>query len=127
MEFKTPDGQTRTGDDLVQPGDEYTCYNRNSPTQLLVKGKIIKANGRDLFTFSFSKDCPVSISIFTEHGETIVELFESNLPTDEETRRRHYVNDSKGWIFFLTNLKSILEGGLDLRNKNSDITNVINF
>lgn len=127
MQFTTPDGHTRTGEDMVQAGDEYTCYNRNSPTSLLVKGKILKANGRDLFCFTFSKECPVTITIFTEHGETIVELIESNLPTDEETMRRHYFGDSKGWIFFLTNLKSVLEGGLDLRNKNSDITNVINF
>ena len=31
----------------------------------------------------------------------------------------------EGWIFYLANLKSVLEGGLDLRNKRMEITNVI--
>jgi len=126
MEFKGPNGETRTGEDLAQAGDEYTCYSRKDPANIVIKGKVLKANGRDLFSFTFSKECPVTISIYTDHSETIVELIESNLPTDEETMRRHYVGDSKGWIFYLTNLKSVLEGGLDLRNKNADITNVIN-
>jgi uncharacterized protein YndB with AHSA1/START domain len=126
MNFTTPDGTVRSGEELAQAGDEYTCYSRKNPANLIIKGKVLKANGRDLFSFTFSKECPVTISIFTEHGETIAELIESNLPTDEETMRRHYVGDSKGWIFYLTNLKSVLEGGLDLRNKNADITNVIN-
>ncbi|HEY4112132.1 SRPBCC domain-containing protein [Puia sp.] len=125
MHFTAPNGELRTGEDLVQPGDEYICYSRKNPANVVVKGKVLKANGRDLFSFTFSKECPVTISIFTEHNETIVELIESNLPTDEETMRRHYVGDSKGWIFYLTNLKSVLEGGLDLRNKNFDISNVI--
>jgi len=126
MNFTAPDGTVRTGEEQAQPGDEYTCYSRKNPVNLVIKGKVLKANGRDLFSFTFSKECPVTISIFTEHGETIIELIESNLPTDEETMRRHYVGDSKGWIFYLVNLKSVLEGGLDLRNKNFDVTNVIN-
>ena len=127
MQFTGPNGDVRTGEDLVQEGDEYVCSLRSNPSKVLVKGRVLKANGRDLYSFTFSKECPVTISIFTEHGDTIVELIESNLPTDEDTMRRHYVGDSKGWIFFLTNLKSVLEGGLDLRNKNADISNVINF
>jgi hypothetical protein len=126
MVFTGPDGATRAGDALVQAGDEYTCYLGRKPQTVAIKGKVLKANGRDLFSFTFSKGCPVTISIYTEHGETIVELIESHLPTDEETMRKHYVGDSKGWIFYLTNLKSVLEGGLDLRNKNADIANVIN-
>ena len=67
----------------------------------------------------------MNISIYSQHGETIVELVESNLPTDDETMLKHYVGDSKGWIFYLTNLKSVLEGGLDLRNKKNELTDVI--
>jgi hypothetical protein len=69
--------------------------------------------------------CPVTISIYPESDETIVELVESDLPTDQETILKHFVGDSKGWIFYMVNLKSILEGGLDLRNKKTELTNVI--
>ncbi|HLZ89870.1 MAG TPA: SRPBCC domain-containing protein [Puia sp.] len=123
--FTDASGAARTDDSLAQEGDEYVCYSNRRPDTVIIKGKVLKANGRNLYSFSFSKECPVTISMYMEHDETIVELIESNLPTDEETMRRHYVGDSKGWIFYLTNLKSVLEGGLDLRNKNADIVNVI--
>jgi uncharacterized protein YndB with AHSA1/START domain len=125
MIFTAEDGAPRIGDVLAQEGDEYACSSYRHPQTVMIKGKVLKANGKNLFSFSFSKGCPVTVSIYTEQNETIVELIESNLPTDEETMRKHYVGDSKGWIFYLTNLKSVLEGGLDLRNKNADITNVI--
>jgi uncharacterized protein YndB with AHSA1/START domain len=125
MVFTDATGTVRGGDDPVQAGDEYVCYFNRQPETVIIKGKVLKANGQNLFSFTFSKGCPVTISIYTEHNETIVELIESNLPTDEETMRKHYVGDSKGWIFYLTNLKSVLEGGLDLRNRNADIKNVI--
>src|SRR5579872_6983934 len=127
MVFTDENGVVRPADALVKAGDEYTCSFSLTPDKLLIKGKVLKANGKNLFSFSFSKNCPVTISIYSEQNETIVELIESNLPTDEETIRRHYVGDSKGWIFYLTNLKSVLEGGLDLRNKNVDILNVITY
>ena len=124
--FTDGNGNPRPADALAQAGDEYACYfNNKKPETLLIKGKVLKANDKNLYSFTFSKGCPVTISIYTEYEETIVELIESNLPTDEETMRKHFVGDSKGWIFYLTNLKSTLEGGLDLRNKNEDIKNVI--
>lgn len=123
--FTDEKGVVRSGDSLAQANDEYACsWNSRSDT-VTIKGKVLKANGKNLFSFSWSKGCPVTISIYTEQNETIVELIESNLPTDEETIKKHYVGDSKGWIFYLTNMKSVLEGGLDLRNKNPAITNVI--
>jgi hypothetical protein len=87
--------------------------------------RIIAANGVDHFAFTFSLGCPVSVSIYGELDETIVELVESELPTDEDAMLRHYVGDLKGWVFYLANLKSVLEGGPDLRNRRAELTNVI--
>lgn len=123
--FKNEKGESRKADDPIQEKDEYTIFFHGYPDSVAEKGKVLQANGKNLFSFTFSKGCPVSISIYQEHNETMVELFESKLPTDEQTIIRHYIGDSKGWIFYLTNLKSILEGGLDLRNKNDEINNVI--
>ena len=95
------------------------------PDEPIVKGKVLKTNGKDLFSFSFANDIPVTITIYKEHDETIVELIESNLPTDEGSVAKQFVSDSKGWVFYLTNLKSTLEGGLDLRKTNEAIKNVI--
>ena len=123
--IKDKDGNIRGGEEMVQEGDDYALSLITRPDNVILTGKILKANGKDLFSLTFSKGCPVTISIYREQDETIVQLLESNLPTDEESIRKHFVNDSKGWIFYLTNLKSVLEGGLDLRNKNAAITSVI--
>ncbi|HVS98188.1 MAG TPA: SRPBCC domain-containing protein [Puia sp.] len=125
MIFTDGNGVVRPDDAPVQAGDDYTCSFATTPENVLIKGKVLKANGRDLFSLSFSKNCPVTISIYSEHGETIVELIESNVPNEEDVVVRQYVSDSKGWIFYLVNLKSVLEGGLDLRNRNVEIKNVI--
>ena len=46
---------------------------------------------------------------------------------EHETEQQHfYIECGKGWTFYMTNLKSILEGGLDLRNKNINLKQVIN-
>jgi hypothetical protein len=126
MVFTDEKGAIRQDDAPVQVGDEYTCAFAKSPDSILVRGKVLKANGKNLFSFSFSKNCPVTVSIYTEHGDTIVELIESNVPNEDDVVVRQYVSDSKGWIFYLVNLKSILEGGIDLRNRSVEIKNVIN-
>lgn len=44
----------------------------------------------------------------------------------EDPARNLLVGCGEGWVFYLANLKSILEGGIDLRNKNDAIRNVLN-
>jgi len=124
-EYKDKDGKVRSSDEPAQEGDDYALSFATKPGAVICTGKVLKANGKDLFSFSFSKGCPVTISVYREQDETIVQLIESHLPTDEDTIRRHFIGDTKGWIFYLTNLKSVLEGGLDLRNKNAALTSVI--
>ncbi len=123
--FKDSQGIDRKQDSIIQEGDTYTWFWHGYPDSILERGKVLASNGKDNLTFTFSMGCPVNIAIYKEHDETIVQLVESDLPTDEETMLKHFVGDSKGWIFYLANLKSVLEGGLDLRNKKLDITNVI--
>lgn len=123
--FRDPQGKIREKNSIVQAGDSYEWYWHGYPDSILEKGTVLKTNGKDVFSFTFSMGCPVTISIYPESDETIVELVESDLPTDQETILKHFVGDSKGWIFYMVNLKSTLEGGLDLRNKKTELTNVI--
>jgi hypothetical protein len=123
--FTDTNGKKREPQSFIQKGDNYEWYWHGHPENVVEKGIILSANGTNGFSFSFSMGCPVSISIYTECNEIIVELLETDLPVDEETKLKHYVEDSKGWLFYLSNLKSVLEGGLDLRNKKVELTNVI--
>lgn len=115
----------RPATSFIQKGDRYEFYWHGYPENLSEKGIVTSANGSNHFAFTFTKDCPVSISLYRECDETIVELVESGMAVDEQTALRQYVGDSKGWIFYLTNLKSVLEGGLDLRNCKTELGNVI--
>jgi hypothetical protein len=123
--FKDVNGRLRHKNSPIESGDTYEWYWHGYPDSIVEKGKILQANGKDTFSFTFSLGCPVTISIYEEAGETIVQLVENDLPVDDISMRNHFVGDSRGWIFYLANLKSIMEGGIDLRNKKPELTNVI--
>lgn len=89
-------------------------------------GNITEANEKDFLQFTFAGECLVDIRLSEQHGYTIVELTQKNIPTDDDSKRNIRLGCHTGWSFFLLNLKSVYEGGLDLRNKNSDLKGMLN-
>ena len=118
------DGKPKDRDSLVEAGDGYLWRWHGFLDDVNEGGSVVEANGQTRFAFTFTGDCLVSVAIKNEHGETVVELTQSRIPDDEN--HGIYVDCSYGWTFYLANLKSILEGGIDLRNKNVEISNVVN-
>ena len=90
------------------------------------KGKIIEANGKDFLQFTFAGECLVDVKLLQYNEHVIVELTQKNIPTDDESKQSIRLGCDSGWSFFLMNLKSVYEGGLDLRNKNADLKGMIN-
>jgi hypothetical protein len=124
--FKTPGGILRKRNEAVQKGDSYKWLWFGYDDTIAEEKEILSANGKDELQFSFSGGCIVTVIIKQEEGGTICEL-QQRMPMDEEAEQRYFfIECGKGWTFYMTNLKSILEGGPDLRNKNADIKNVIN-
>lgn len=122
-EFTSADGRPCDRDSRVQSGDKYTWRWHGYSDEVNQSGEVVEANGSDRFAFTFSHDCLVTVSITNEAGENMVGITVSEIADDED--RNSYVNDSYGWTFYLANLKSVLEGGLDLRNRNSEIHDVV--
>ncbi|WP_290970699.1 SRPBCC domain-containing protein [Flavobacterium sp.] len=91
-----------------------------------MKGKIVSANGKDQLQFTFEGNCLVDINLSEANGYTIVELRHHNIPTDDYSKQYIRLGCSNGWHFYLTNLKSVYEGGLDLRNKDGNLNPMIN-
>ncbi|MBP7415756.1 MAG: SRPBCC domain-containing protein [Pyrinomonadaceae bacterium] len=118
------DGKQKDRDMAVAEGDAYLWRWHGYLDDVNESGIIEDANGTDRFAFTFTQNCLVTVTIKSESGETVVELTQSRIPEDEN--HSIYVDCSYGWTFFLANLKSVLEGGLDLRNRNVDIQNVVN-
>jgi uncharacterized protein YndB with AHSA1/START domain len=89
-------------------------------------GKITDSNGKDFIQFTFAGECLVDIKLSAQNDYTIVELTQKNIPTDDHSKQLIRLGCDAGWSFFLVNLKSVYEGGLDLRNKDTSLKGMIN-
>lgn len=125
-EYKKPDGSIRAGNEPVQKNDTYAWRWHGWGDETTEYGNILDCNGKDLFKFSFGKAGNCLVTIKTEDTETIVELAQDNIPTDEQGMHYWHLGCKTGWTFYLANLKSLLEGGIDLRNRNENLKNVVN-
>jgi hypothetical protein len=90
------------------------------------KGKITKANGSDHLQFTFAGECIVDVELKQEEEYVIVILTQKHIPTDDASKRNIRLGCESGWSFYLLNLKSIYEGGVDLRNKNPNFKGMVN-
>ena len=117
-------------DDPVQQGDRYKWQWFGYPDSLVEYGKVLPANGKDFFEFTFGgpagSPMHVSVAFRSEEGETIVELTQYNIAVDDRSKSNFHVGCMQGWTFYLANLKSIMEGGIDLRNKNEKLKRMMN-
>jgi hypothetical protein len=89
-------------------------------------GTILEANGTNLIQFTFEGDCIVDVQLTEQSGYTIIALTQRNIPTDDNSKKNVRLGCSNGWAFYLTNLKSVYEGGVDLRNIDENLTVMIN-
>jgi uncharacterized protein YndB with AHSA1/START domain len=125
-EYKKPDGILRSNNEPVQKGDSYTWRWHGWSDEITEEGKIADANGKDFLKFSFGKAGDCNINIKQEQGYNIVELVQENIPDTDEGRHMWHLGCKTGWTFYLTNLKSLLEGGIDLRNRDERLKDVVN-
>ncbi|HUR31696.1 MAG TPA: SRPBCC domain-containing protein [Saprospiraceae bacterium] len=125
-EYKSSDGTLRTDDEKVQKGDTYAWLWHGWPDEVEEHGEILDCNGKDHFKFTFGDAGICAVDLKIENGQMILELTQFKIPTDEHGKQYWHVGCKTGWTFHLTNMKSIFEGGQDLRNKDVDIKNVIN-
>jgi hypothetical protein len=112
-----PSGQNAT------EGSTYNWYWHGWDDNMVEKGEVVEANGSDRFSFTFGSAGTVHVSIGIEEGDTVVQLLQDGIPSNGQVK--FHLGCSNGWTFYLANLKSVLEGGLDLRNRNKKIRNVV--
>jgi hypothetical protein len=117
--------KARDSESEVEVGDMYAWRWHGYDDTVTERGQVTEANGKDKFAFIFGEAGTVTINIYEEQDETIVELAQTEIPTDEKGKAYYHAGCSTGWVFYLANLKSIAEGGADLRNKNVALKDVI--
>jgi len=122
--FIRPDGSIRDANSSIEINDNYEWLWHGWADDVAEKGNILELS-ENFLKFSFGKAENVSIIFKQEAGQNILELLQDEIPVDENSQIYYHLGCTKGWIFYLTNLKSILEGGIDLRNRDIELENVI--
>lgn len=125
-EYRDDAGVLRNNDELVQKGDTYRWRWHGWGDEATEEGRVLDCNGKDRFKFSFGKAGDCTVNIKNELGYTIVELLQENVPDDDTGKQTWHVGCKTGWTFYLANLKSLCEGGIDLRNKDEQLQNMLN-
>ena len=125
-EFTKTDGTMRGRNEPIQDGDKYLWIWHGYGDDVYEQRKIVHSNGVDQLSFEFTGNCLVTVNAKKERGETICELIQERIPFSDDITDSLYILCGEGWTFYLTNLKSILEGGIDLRNKNMELTKLVN-
>jgi uncharacterized protein YndB with AHSA1/START domain len=92
----------------------------------VAKGEIREANGKDFIQFTFEGPSLVDIILSEKDGYVLVELTQKEIPLDDHSKQYVRLGCASGWAFYLVNLKSVYEGGLDLRNKDARLSPMIN-
>lgn len=115
-DYRDPQGKPRPKGGSVQVGDIYswTWYGYDGPPE---EGRVLEANGRDLVRFTFAGECEVEVRMLPKGSAIEVVLEQSHIPLDEASKVRIHMGCSIGWVTHLQNLRSVLQGGLDLREK----------
>lgn len=91
-----------------------------------MQGTVKAANGKDFLQFTFEGECLVDVRLSELEGYTVVELKQHHIPTDDQSKQNIRLGCASGWAFYLVNLKSVYEGGIDLRNKDTALPPMIN-
>ncbi len=122
-DFKKADGTVRPADSSIEKGDTYEWHWHGYDG--VEKGTILEVNGVDKLQFLFA-GCTVTVKLSEDRGLTLVELTQENIPLEEDVKKNLVVQCGEGWTFHMADMKSIYEGGLDLRNKDMDRKGVFN-
>ena len=120
--FYTIPRRTREPEEFIMKEDTYEWYWYGWGDDTVEKGQILEANGTDFLKFTFANANIVSVNISSRNGVSIVELTQENIPIESDPSKSLFVQCQVGWVFYFANLKSILEGGVDLRNKKLEVS-----
>jgi uncharacterized protein YndB with AHSA1/START domain len=114
-------GRLREPHESILKEDVYEWYWHGFDDSAVEKGEVLEVNSIDFLKFTFSGNSIVSVTIEGKNRLTIVTLTQENIPEESDPSKNLFVQCQIGWTFYLANLKSIIEGGIDLRNNRLDV------
>ena len=112
MQITDPEGSLRNPNTSAYAGDRFTWRWHNGRR---ISGVYLSVqdDGSVSFTFGESK---VRIRVHPVGGSTLLELTQYDIPDTPEARMHVHTNCRAAWVYFLTNLRFVLERGIDGRD-----------
>jgi uncharacterized protein YndB with AHSA1/START domain len=123
--YVAADGTPRPESEVVASGDEYQWEWHQD---LRSKGTVLEVEENERLVFTFGDKEPgsgqkiiVTVTVSAvEDGTTLLRLVQENMADTPEAHVRWHMQCNLGWSFFMTNLKGLLEYGIDLRETDRD-------
>jgi hypothetical protein len=116
--------------ELAKAGDSYSFLWHGWSDETNERGSILFANDIDVFEFTFdgngSTKIVVKVTLASLNEGTMVDLYQYNIPIDDASKMNWHVGCKTGWNFYLANMKASYEYGIDLRNTDVSLINVLN-
>ena len=97
------------------PVNEGSRYRWTWAEGTVEEGEFTQVEPAHILAFTFSDHASVVVRFGEVDGRCKVQLEQHHTHDREEERQSFYVSCLQGWTFYLTNLKSVLESGNDLR------------
>lgn len=105
-------GERRAKDSSVCAGD---AYHWRFWHDFELRGQILAVTPGDSLTFTFGS-METNVSLHDLNGAVEVALRQSNCRSDPEGSSEDHLNCRSCWVYFMTNLKSVIDTGHDLRD-----------
>lgn len=111
----------REDHELLRSGDLYAWQGVHNYSG---EGKILKSDTTE-FSFTFGTSYIVNVTVEPQSKGTLLNLEQSDMTDTPEERVNGTLNCRSCWIYFMINLKSYLEHGVDLRDMSPDTADSI--
>ena len=121
--FTATDKAARKPGEMIQKDDSF--YWKWLAKDFSIEGKVINVTPGISAEFTFGSLFNIKMSAAAQNGRTLftIEQWYTNGAIKNDFA---YINCCTCWIFFLTNLKSVLEHGIDLRETTSTDEALVN-
>jgi uncharacterized protein YndB with AHSA1/START domain len=122
-DFIAPDGNQRKRTELAQTGDKYE-WNWGYK-DFKVSGEVLEAEMNEFMKVSFGPSYTVTFSVEKFKDKTLFKIVQECVKGTEKDEM-NYINCYGCWTFFLNNMKSVIEGGVDLRESETELDELVN-
>ncbi len=113
MPYRAPDDTPRAPTEYAAPGDTYDLAFHHP---FAFSGTVKEVEPPRRFVFGFPDIMLVTIELSTVDHFTRIHLHQGNIPITPDERVMMHMNCRSCWVYYLLNLKSVLEHGHDLRD-----------